>query len=583
MSVAGPVVPKVCDVLVIGSGAGGMMAANRAHDLGLDTIVIERADLFGGTSALSGGGIWIPCNHDIKDRDSREDALTYMRACTKGHVAEAKLRAFVDSASEMMDYLHADLGVQCHAVPGLADYNQNLPGACEGGRTMFPEPFDAGELGDTFFQLRPAGFSGRFFGRINLSMRDAHILGGRASGWRTHFIKMVLAYWLDFSWRRRTKLDRRLTMGGALVAGLRAGLKRRAVPVILNTRFRRFIIEAGRVVGAVVQKDGTNRIVMARRAIIAASGGFEQNQMLRDRFLPVPTEAIWSATAANVNLGDALTAGLDIGAATDLTEFAWWSPTVRIPARETPNIDTRVALFSERSYPHSLCVNRNGDRFANEAMSYHEFGFAMMDDNEASGANIPCWMIFDGQYRAKSVIGSIKPSSIMPDRSLPPQWWDNVLYRADTLADLADKIDIPAEKLTATVERFNGFARQGVDPDFERGRYSYDSFYCDKSHRPNPTLGELSKAPYYAVRVDLGDIGTTGGLKTDEYGRVLDTGNEPIAGLYAIGNCSGGVTGGSYPGAGATLAPAMTFGFRAAKHIAGSIGALNRDLHEMVA
>ena len=581
MNAEGTGMPKYCDVLVIGSGAGGMMAANRAHDRGLDTIVIERTDLFGGTSALSGGGVWIPCNHDIKDRDSRDDALTYLRACTKGHVAEAKLCAFVDSASEMMDYLHAKVAVPCHKVPGLADYNQSLPGACEDGRTMFPEPFDAAELGDTLFQLRPPGFSG-LFDRINLSFADVQILGAKASGWKRHFIKLVLSYWLDLPWRRKTRMDRRLTMGGALVAGLRAGLKRRAVPVILNTRFREFIVQDGRVVGAVVEKDGTAHNVIARRGVIAGSGGFEQNQALRDQFLPVPTQVSWSVTPANVNVGDALVAGVDIGAATDLTEFAWWAPTIRIPARETPNIDTRVALFADRSYPHSLCVNRNGDRFANEAMSYHEFGFAMMEDDKETNANIPCWMIFDGQYRAKSVIGSIMPSSIMPDNSLPPQWWDNVLYRADTLAELSGKIGILAEKLTATVDRFNGFARVGVDQDFERGRHSYDAFYCDKSHVPNPTLGELSKAPYYAVRVDLGDIGTTGGLKTDEHGRVLDTANEPIMGLYAIGNCSGGVTGGSYPGAGGTLGPAMTFGFRAADHIAENAESSAPQLRQMV-
>lgn len=561
-------IPEETDVLVIGSGAGAMLAANRAHDLGLKVHVIERSDRYGGTSALSGGGIWIPCNRDIGSADSRDDALAYLRACSEGRVAEDKLAAYVDNAAKMIEYLDQQVGVPCRAGFRFADYCQRLPGARDGGRTMFPEPVDGAPLGSDFFLQREAALGNKLFGRISLSMDDAAVLGGRAPGWRRRLLKLVTNYWFDFGWRRQTRRDRRLTMGSALVAGLRKGLRQRGVPVLLNTRFREFLVEHGRVVGVTVERDGNFSTIRARRGVIAAAGGFEQNQELRDRYYPVASSVSWTITVPHNNVGDTLLAGMKIGAATDLLGHAWWVPSVRLPALQTPNVDTRSGLFSERCQPHSLCINRAGQRFANEAMSYHDFGIAMMDDHARTGANLPCWMVFDAQFRAKSILGSLMPSSVMPDRVLPPEWWDTVIYRADTLAELAKKISVAPSVLASTVERFNGFARTGVDQDFERGKYSYDNVYCDPRHGPSPTLGTIEKGPFYAVRLDLGDLGTNGGLKTDQHGQVQGEDGKPLEGLYAIGNCSAAVTGGSYPGAGATLGPAMTFGYLAANHIA---------------
>ncbi|MDD3799023.1 MAG: FAD-dependent oxidoreductase [Novosphingobium sp.] len=563
-------IPAQCDVLVVGSGAGGMLAANRAADLGLDAIVIEKADLYGGTSALSGGGIWIPCNRDIKQNDTPEQALAYLQACTKEHVPEARLRAYVDAAPRMMDYLHEEVAVPCRSAPAYADYMQDLPGASLGGRTMFPRLLDAKDLGEEFFRLRQPLSAGRLFGRINISIEQGGILAAREKGWRRLFLKLLADYWLDLPWRRKTRRDRRLGMGNALAGGLRLGLKRRGVPLLLGTRLVRFVVEDGRVAGAVVSRDGNEYRIMARAGVVAAAGGFEQNQKLREQFLPVPTRANWSVTPAHQNYGDAHLAGAGIGAGIAMTQYAWWCPTVRIPARNTPNVDIRAGLFSERCLPHSICVNRLGDRFANEAMSYHEFGFRMMEDNGKTSANLPCWMIFDAQYRAKSQIGGILPSPVMPDSSLPVEWWDRVLYRAASVAELARKTGIPEDRLAATIGRFNGFARTGVDEDFERGKSAYDSVYCDKKHKPNPTLGALSQGPFYAISVDLGDIGTMGGLLADEHARVIGEDGAPIAGLYAIGNCASPVTGGAYPGAGATLGAALTFGFVAANHIAST-------------
>jgi len=558
---------KQCAVLVVGSGAGALLAANRAHDCGLPVIVIEKSDRYGGTSALSGGGIWIPNNPDIRHLDSYDQALTYFKACTDNRVAEEKLRAYLDSAPEMVTYMREHVGVNYNAVPGYSDYCQSLPGALDTGRTMFVESVDAGVLGEDFFTLREADMGTKLFGRIALDYYDGQLLGARAKGWKRKIFSLIWNYWSDVSWRLKTRRDRRVTMGNALIAGLRIGLKKRKVSLLLNTRLERFIVEQGAVVGAVVSQNCNEFSIYASHAVIVGSGGFEQNQALRTELLKGHTQAQWSVTPMHNNTGDALLAGESIGADTEFLNEAWWAPTIRIPAADTPNVNMRSALFIERSYAHSLCVNRLGKRFANEAMSYNDFGHEMLKDDAATGANSPCWFIFDASYRKKNILGRIMPGSIMPDSSLPPEWWDSVLYRAASLDELALKIGLDPQTLNATVRVFNGYAKTGIDLDFNRGKYSFDRFYCDPRHQPNASLGALEHAPYYAIRVDLGDLGTKGGLKVDANANVLDSSGHPIPGLYAIGNASGAVTAHSYPGAGGTLGPALTFGYRAVNHI----------------
>jgi len=558
-----------CQVLVAGSGAGALLAANHAHDLGLKVLVIEKSDRYGGTSAMSGGGIWIPNNRDIGDEDSFDKALTYMKACIKGQVDEERMVAYLRTAPEMVEYMREKVGVCYTAVDGYADYCQHLPGSVDGKRTMFADAVDAGVLGDDFFALRQPDSSIGLFGRIAMDFYDSQLLGTRGKGWKRRLFSLLWNYWSDIGWRRKTRRDRRVTMGAALVAGLRIGLMQRKVPLLLRTRLVELLVENGRVCGAVVEHDGNQREIHASHAVILGTGGFEQNQTLRSQYLPAPTSSEWSITARNCNTGDALLAGQKINAATEFLDQAWWGPTIRLPAANTANTDMRHCLFFERGYPHSLCVNRLGKRFANEAMSYNDFGHAMLADQAASGANVPCWFIFDATYRKKFVLGRIMPGSIMPDRKLPPEWWDTVLYRADSIAGLAEKISVDPQTLSETINTFNGYARTGVDADFNRGHYSFDRFYCPPGHKPNASLGVLERAPFYAIRLDLGDLGTKGGLKFDVNANVLDVQGQPIPGLYAIGNVSGSMMADTYPGAGATLGPALTFGYLAAKHAAG--------------
>jgi len=556
------------DVLVVGSGAGGMVSALRAHDLGLRPLLIEKSDRFGGTSAVSGGGIWIPNNQAIAQNDSPELAMEYLRACTKGRVSEEKLRSYVTNSRRLLDEL-AKWKVGYFSVPGYADYMPWLPGALQtGGRTMMPLSFDGRLLGDEIFKMREPHPTHKVLGRIQIDLAEMGPLIRRNRTWWLTAAKLVFRYLCDVPFRLKSRRDRRLTTGNAMIGALRKAMMERGIPLLLNTRLVGFIEEAGRVTGATVSRRGRTYDIMATKGIIVASGGFEKNQTLRDRYMPLSTPVDFSLTPGLNNSGDALIAGEAIGADTEFLDQAWWVPTMRVPAPGFNNADMRAALFMERGYPHTMCVNRDGERFVNEAISYNDFGAEMIADQKRTGANTPCWMILDATARWRYPIGAVMPPVIMPDLLVPREWWDNVIYKADSVEELARKIEIDPVTLRRSVERMNGFATSGVDEEFHRGENAYDMVFGDPRNAPNPCLGKIEKAPFYAIPIDIGDIGTKGGLRTNENANVLRADGTPIEGLYATGNVSGAVTYDSYPGAGGTIGPAMTFGLVAAEHIA---------------
>jgi 3-oxosteroid 1-dehydrogenase len=560
---------QAVDVVIVGAGAGGMLTAILAHDLGLRCLVIEQSDRYGGTSAVSGGAIWIPNNKDIRDEDSADAALLYLRGCTEDKVSEAKLSRYVEASPFVPAYLKS-LGVEyySHPVMSYPDYYPQLPGAMARGRTMFVKPMDGAVLGEEFFRLRESYPEFKLLGKITLDLPEGGQIAGKYPGWRRALARLLFNYWSDFSWRRRTYRDRRLAIGNALIGGLRNAMLERGIALSLKTRLTRIVHEDGRVSGIVANQEGREIRISAGSAVVIASGGFEQSQELRTRYLDQPTEYRWSATPRENNRGDALLAALDIGADVEFLNEAWWAPVVTLPSREAPNTTRSVPLFFERGYPHSLAVNRLGKRFVNEICSYHQFGQAMLRDNAATGANLPCWFIFDATFREKYPLGGLLPGKIVPDRKLPADWFDNLLYRAETLESLAEAIGLPRQSFLDSVARFNADAETGVDTEFGRGGNVYNQFFGDPAHGPNKVLGPVVRAPFYAVRLDLGDIGTKGGPKTDENANVVDRNGAPIPGLYAIGNAAGSVMGGAYPGAGATLGAAMTFGYVAAGHIA---------------
>jgi len=355
-----------------------------------------------------------------------------------------------------------------------------------------------------------------------------------------------------------TKLLRRrtLSLGQALAAGLRAGLATADVPIWLGTPLTGLLIENGRVTGVHASSGGERVTIRARRGVLIATGGFERNAAMRAQYQRQPIGTDWTTGAAG-NTGDGILAGQDAGAALDLMDDAWWGPS--IPLTGGP-----FFCLSERSLPGCILVNAAGLRFVNEAAPYVDAVHAMYDRHSDAAPHIPPWLILDQRYRNRYVFAGMPPR-----RPLPRRWYAaGAAFRADTLASLADQVGISADGLDQTVRRFNGFARSGKDTEFGRGDSAYDRYYGDPRCRPNPNLAELAQPPFYAIKIVPGDLGTKGGLRTDERARVLRADGSVIPGLYAAGNASAAVMGHSYAGAGATIGPAMTFGYIAALDVA---------------
>ncbi|WP_444634103.1 FAD-dependent oxidoreductase [Cupriavidus oxalaticus] len=552
------------DVVVVGSGAGGMLAACRAADRGLSVVVLEKSSQYGGTSAVSGGGIWIPLNHHIAPAGGQDDyakALEYILACTGDDGDPRRIRAYLEQAPRMLQYLEQQTGVRYYTLPRYADYFQKLPGAMPGYRALDPMPFDGARLREEFDRLRPPSPGTLVGGRVAVTSGEAHALLCRSPGWFGLAVRQFARYWLDFGWRRKTRRDRRLTLGNSLAGGLRRAMMDRAIPLWLNTALQDLVVEDGSVRGVRAVQNGQVLEIRALHGVILAAGGFERSQAMREQYLPQPTQAGWSATPPN-NTGDAIRAGQAAGAGVALMSHVWGAPTVQVQGEEKQR-----ALFIERAMPGCLVVNGQGRRFVNEAAPYSEFVPAMYRDHDKTGCSVPAWMVFDATFRHKYPCGPILPGSVMPDRSIPAGL-SGILVRADTLAQLAQRIGVDADGLAESVARMNRYAATGVDEEFGKGDNLFDTYYSDPAVRPNPCLAPIGKAPFYAVRLDAGDIGTKGGLVTDASARVLREDGSAIAGLFAIGNTSASMMGTSYPGAGSTLGPAMTFGYIAADAIA---------------
>ena len=554
------------DVVVVGSGAGGLTAAICARDLGHSVAVLEKSDQYGGTSAISGGGVWVPCNHLLAAAgasDSQQNALTYLQAATRGMVSEARLLAYLEHAPQMVRYLEEKTPLRYRTMPQYSDYYPHLPGAMPGYRTLDPLPFNAARLGGEFAHLRPPQPGTLIGGRVAMTAADAHVLLCKERGWIVLLMRRMARYWFDLPWRFRSKRDRRLTLGSSLVGSLRRSMMDRDIPLWLNTALESLVVDARRVAGLVAIQNGRTLRIGARRGVILAAGGFEHNQAMRDQYLPKPTRAEWTVTPPS-NTGDAIRAGQSVGAQLALMDHAWWAPTVFIAGREK-----RRALFVERALPGCVMVNRLGRRFVNEAAPYSDIVYAMYADHQKSGANLPAWLVFDAEFRRKYPCGPLLPGMVRPDKSLPASWAGTVYFKADSLDSLASQIEVDAKGLRETAERMKQYAASGEDQEFGKGSNNFDRYYGDVNVKPNPCLATISKPPFYAIRIDAGDIGTKGGLLTDEYARVLREDGQPIPGLYATGNTSAAVMGPSYPGAGSTLGPAMTFGYIAAHHLAG--------------
>lgn len=563
------------DVVVVGSGACGMLAAVCAADHGLRPVVIEKSDRYGGTSAVSGGGVWVPCNPDIRSADNTSNALTYLRACTRGTADESRLAAFLTDAPRMIEYVVSKAKVPLRSIRGFPDYHSRLPGAFP-GRVMMPDSLDGKLLGEEYFRLRQSYGYLKLLGRISVDATEGGMLGAKAPGWQRIMLRLLSSYWLDFGWRRRTPRDRRLCNGEALIGHLRKAMLERDIPLLLNTALLRLSTDNGWVTGAIVEHNGAAQELRAAQGVVLAAGGFEANQPMRERYLEAPGHWRCSAPPRGINSGDAISAGVELGAALGCMGYAWKVPVLVTPVPGESNMDYAHPFFWDRGAPGSICVNRQGKRFVDEAVAYDEFCAAMLADDAATHANAPCWMIFDAACRRRALVGPLLPGEMKPDHKLPVEWLDSVYFRAATLEELAAKIGVDRTVLAQSIRVFNEDARLGKDRQFDRGGCPYDQYFANPRIKPNGSLAPLETAPYYALRLDVGDLGTKGGLLTNVAGQVLHESGVPIPGLYAAGNTAASIFGNSYPGAGGTLAPAMTQAFVAIEHLSRQTGSAPR-------
>ncbi len=554
------------DVLIVGSGAGGLTAALTARSRGLNALVVEKADRIGGSSALSGGGLWVP-GAPAQKRAGFEpdpaDTLRYLERITGGLVARDRLEAYVAEAPRMLEFLEElDPDLQFVWKPGYPDYFPELPGGSARGSVINIPPIDLRRLGDDeHLLLKPVGFTPKGFWIAPNELVDFYRLRQTLKG-KLLFVRLV--------WRMaRARLlgERIVTIGQALVARLLLAVRRRGIELWLSSPMRSLITEEGRVIGAVIQRDGRDLRVGARGGVILTSGGFERDAEMRRRYQPAADAEL--TLGAPTNTGDGIRAAEQAGAALDLMDSAWWYPCVAWGPGKV------VFSLNERMMPSQLIVDGQGRRYINEATPYSEFGLAMI---EGGVSRIPSWLITDDWSWRRYIIFGHLPIPWIPfapaptGRRVPKAWLESgSLVVADSIPELAVRIGTSPEELRATVERYNELARSGHDDDFLRGDSAYDKYYSDVT-LATPNLAPLHGGPYYAFRLILADLGTNGGVVTDACGRALRADGTELAGLYASGNVAASVMGRSYAGAGATIGPAMTFAYTAANDIADRLG-----------
>ncbi|MZF84782.1 3-oxosteroid 1-dehydrogenase [Streptomyces sp. SID5643] len=544
------------DVVVVGSGAAGMTAALTAARQGLSCVVVEKAPTFGGSAARSGAGIWIPNNSVILAAgvpDTPAKAAAYLAAVVGPEVPADRQRAFLAHGPATISFVMANSPLRFRWMEGYSDYYPELPGGLPNGRSIEPDQLDGNLLGPELAHLNPPYMdvpAGMVVFSADYKWVALAAVNARGAA--------VAAQCLARGTKAATLGQKPLTMGQALAAGLRAGLRSAGVPVWLNTPLTDLHVENGAVTGAVVTRDGAPGLVRARRGVIVGSGGFEHNAAMRERFQRQPIGTEWTV-GAKENTGDGIRAGERLGAALDLMEDAWWGPAIPIPGRP-------YFCLAERTLPGGLLVNGSGRRFVNEAAPYSDVVHTMYDVHDTDPA-IPCWLITDQNYRNRYLFKDVLPTLPFPD-----SWYESgAAHKEWTLDALAASIGVPPTALRTSVNRFNAQARQGEDPDFHRGDSAYDHYYTDPSVLPNSCLAPLWLPPYHAFRIVPGDLGTKGGLRMDARARVLREDGSVIPGLYAAGNASAAVMGHSYAGAGSTIGPAMTFGYIAARDIAGAL------------
>jgi succinate dehydrogenase/fumarate reductase flavoprotein subunit len=555
---------KAYDVVVAGAGAGGMTAAAVAASCGLKVLLVEKTEHIGGTTAWSGGMVWIPANHQMRSADFSDDvsqAETYLaHTVPEAHGADLR-RAFLARGAEAIDYLEAHTEVRLQPVKVYPDYYPDLPGATAGGRVLEPVAFDGSKLGDNFKRLRPPLPEFTLFGGMMVNRLDIPHLRkvGRSLYSTLRTLRLVCQYALQ---RLRAPRGTTLHLGNALAGRLYASLLARQIDVVFGATIARLIMADGKVGGVEIASTSGTQPVAAGKGVVLATGGFSHDAELRRQLFPASAGLV-SATSPG-GTGDGLRLATANGAAlaTEVTDPAYW-----VPASRFQRSDGSQGVFphtvTDRAKPGVIAINGAGRRFVNEALSYHEFVRAMLRDGNGA-ADCSFHLICDRRFLWNYGLGRIRPFT----RRIRPFIRRGELIQAATLGELGAAIGIEPATLLATVNRYNEGARSGNDPEFGRGSTVYQRHLGDGGHTPNPCVAPIEKPPFYALRIFPADLGTAIGLRTDIDARVLRADGSPITGLYACGNDMGSIMNGNYPGPGITLGPALTFGYIAARHMA---------------
>jgi glycine/D-amino acid oxidase-like deaminating enzyme len=558
---------RECDVLVVGTGAGGSSAALTASINGLDVLMLEKEPVFGGTTAFSGGWLWIPCN-PIEARegieDSLDDARFYLRQDLGNHYDEPKIETYLKNGPQMVEFFENNTDVKFFVGAALPDYHSDKPGSRSGGRSICAQPINGRELGTHIRRLRKQRRELLLFGMALVSGPDLNHFYAATKSLRsaTYVAKrLILSVW-DRMWHGR---DLHLGNGAALAARLLKSIKGRGIEVWYSSPVQHLIIENNRVIGAVARRNGGSVRVLARKGLVLATGGFPNDFKRRSKVHPhQPAEDQHFSLAPLANAGDGMRLGEEAGGSVNaaVINTAPWMPVSRVPYRDG-STGTFLSIF-DRGKPGMIAVKSNGKRFTNESAPYADFVPPMVA-GDTPGKGSFAFIIGDHAAVRRYGLGIAKPAPLPIGSYLKSGY----ILTADTIEDLARAAGIDAPALKLTVERFNENARRGEDPEFGKGSTPYNLYLGDPEHKPNPCVGPLETPPFYALKIYPGDIGTFAGLRTDEFARVLDAEGRPIAGLYAAGADNGNVFGGGYPGGGSTLGPAMTFGYIAGRHLAG--------------
>lgn len=558
------------DVVVIGSGAAGMAAALFAAIDGRKVLVIERTEYVGGTSALSAATTWVPNSHhsrSVNPDDSREKVSRFLDGVVGNHSPASMREAFLDSAPEAIATLEASSDVKFRPYATHPDYEQQFEGATMRGRALEPVPFDGRSLAVDLDRIRPPIPEFTIFGGMMVDRTDiGHLLAIRKSARSfAHAMKILAHYAGD---RLRGRRGSRLVMGNALIGRFLASLKARGVDILLSTEVQDLVTENGAVTGAVLKSGATGRRVMATHGVVLAAGGFNRHPQRRSELLPKGETHSPSAPGHTGTMQDiALRLGARLGEGN--LDNAFWAP-VSIRTRADGSTASFPHFVMDRSKPGTVCVDQTGRRFVNESVSYHLFGRAMFEHNKTVPC-IPCFIMTDAPGLKKYGLGMVR----MGTGNLAPYLADGYLTEGASVAELAGKLGVPASNLESTIAAMNRYAASGVDAEFGRGTTPYHRINGDAAIGPNPTLGPIATAPYYAVRLYPGDIGAATGLVINEWAQVTRADNTAIKGLYACGNEANSIMGGTYPGPGITIGPAITFAYRAVRHALGEMLARN--------